>query len=567
MEIATVILRLHPDLDHGQRQVVSHVDGPLLVIAGPGAGKTKTIQLRAVNLLLTGQADPGDLVLCTFGRDAASQLRQRFIQSALACGVPGDLSRVSVSTLHGLCHRLLASHADRVGLRPYYDLLDRQQQHLLLLREFDAIFGPDWGVLSDRGWRDGVHAVAEATRYFDRICDEVIDPVDLARSGRPFIAALGRCCLRYRERLLERNALDFGHLQAWADRVLRDGDIAASQGGAMRHLMVDEFQDISRVQMRILHRLGEVHGNIAVVGDDDQAIYRFRGASAENLLGFSATFPGCRVVKLTTNYRSHRAIVEACGRWMDTTAQWESAGRTHRFAKDIAANPGNANPGYPAVISVQGQDPVDEVRQLAELLRFMRHNGVIASYGQIALLLHSVRDAVSGRYLDGLYRAGIPARCEPAGHVRAPAGDEVLVTTIHQAKGAEWDVVVVGSLCGPDLETDRIGRTLADHGVHSGEPAGSISAFDRARLHYVAFSRARHLLLLTASGEPQARFRSIWWNAASWPDLDRASLSRQRFGMAETEPPRTVIEIEHLDRLVVRLAQPEPVIGSVRRLS
>ena len=134
--------------------------------------------------------------------------------------------------------------------------------------------------------------------------------------------------------------------------------------------------------------------------------------------------------------------------------------------------------------------------------------------------------------------------------------DEVLVTTIHQAKGAEWDVVVVGSLCGPDLETDRIGRTLADHGVHSGEPAGSISAFDRARLHFVAFTRARHLLVLTASGEPQTRFRSIWEGAARWPDVDRVALARQRFGMAGTEPTGTVIEFEHLNRLMVRLVPP-----------
>ena len=178
----------------------------------------------------------------------------------------------------------------------------------------------------------------------------------------------------------------------------------------------------------------------------------------------------------------------------------------------------------PAVISVQGRDPVDEASQLADLLRFMVHNGVIANYGQAALLLHSVKDAVSGPYLDGLERAGIPVRCEPAGQVRVPAGDEALVTTIHQAKGREWDVVVVGSLCGPEMATDRIGRNLAEFGVYSGEPESLISEFDRARAHYVAFTRARRLLVLTASGEPQARVRSIWDSAVRWPDVDRDAL-------------------------------------------
>ena len=98
---------------------------------------------------------------------------------------------------------------------------------------------------------------------------------------------------------------------------------------------------------------------------------------------------------------------------------------------------------------------------MGELLRFMRCSGVIASYGQVVLLLNSVRDENSGPYLDSLDGAGIPARCEPAGHRPAPAGDEVLVTTIHQAKGREWDVVIVGSLNGADLDTDRVGRSLS----------------------------------------------------------------------------------------------------------
>ena len=253
--------------------------------------------------------------------------------------------------------------------------------------------------------------------------------------------------------------------------------------------------------MRILQRLAGAQDNIAVVGDDDQSIYRFRGASVVNMLEFPRRFPGCRVLGLTTNYRSHRDIVAACGQWMDTAAPWEADGRSYRYAKSILPQEPEAHPDYPAVISVQGRDPQDESAQLAELLRFLRVNGAITSFGQAALLLHSVRDGVSGPYLDGLERAGIPVRCEPAGHVRVPPGDEVLITTIHQAKGREWDVVIVGSLDFVNLGTDRIGRNLADCGIYSGEPEGLIGDFDRARQHYVAFTRARRLLVLTATGE------------------------------------------------------------------
>ena len=555
MDTSPVILRLHPELDADQRAVIAHRDGPLLVIAGPGSGKTLCIQLRAVNLLLTGQCLPGEQVLCTFGRNAARRLEQRFLRSARDCGVPGDLSRVRISTVHSLCHRILAPHAGAVGLRPGYRLLDEPEQQLLMQEEFDAVLGPDWDILARRGWREGVHGAAEAARYMDRICDELIDAEVLAGSERPFLAAVGRSCRRYRQLLRERNLVDFSHLQVWAHRVLQDDDTAAAIGGDIRHLMVDEYQDVSRVQMGILQRLAGAHGNLAVVGDDDQAIHRFRGASVASILEFPRRFPGCRVLGLTTNYRSHGDIVASTGRWMDTAAPWEVDGRSYRYAKSILPHRPETHLAYPAVISVQGRDPVDEAGQLVALIKFLRDKGVITIFGQVALLLHSVKDGVSGPYMDGLERGGVPVRCEPAGHDRVTAGDEMLITTIHQAKGREWQLVIIGSLTGPDMATGRIGRELADYGVYSGEPESLIGEFDRARAHYVGFTRARCLLVLTASGEPQARFRSIWDEAARWPDVDRAVLGRQRFGVVGPAP-RQRADFDHLERLVVRMAPP-----------
>ena len=559
MPIAPEIQRLPPELDARQQEVVGHTGGPLLVVAGPGSGKTRSLERRAVNTLLLGQTAPDELVLCTFGRNAAVELSERFTASAQACGIAGAASGVRISTIHSLCQRILAPHAGMAGLRPGYDLLDERMQHRLLHEEFESIIAPDWHILSQRGWRDEVRAAHEAGRYFDRICDEAIDLEQLMASDRPLAAALGRCCRRYRELLLDRNAVDFAHLQVWADRLLQDGDIAAAVGAGVRHLMVDEFQDTSRIQLRILKKLAGVHGNIVVVGDDDQSIYRFRGASVANLLDFPADFPGCRMVRLTTNYRSHRHIVSACNAWMDSAADWSrrgGGGQRFRFEKDISAHAPDTHPDYPAVIAVRGTDPRDEGRRLGELLRFLKSNGVISSYGQAALLLHSVKDGMSGPYLDSLEAAGIGARCEPAGHSRNQIGDEVLVTTIHQAKGREWDVVVVGSLNGPGRESDPIGEVLAEFRVGScNEPAERTAGFDSARRHYVGFTRARHLLVLTCSGQPQPRFRTIWERAPRWPGVDRDALARQRFGIAGAVPRRT-FDLHHLDRLVVRVAPP-----------
>ena len=152
------------------------------------------------------------------------------------------------------------------------------------------------------------------------------------------------------------------------------------------------------------------------------------------------------------------------------------------------------------MIAVEGQGPDDEGRQLADLLRFLKSRRVIAGYDQVALLLHSVQDEVSGPYLDALNDGGIPARCVPAGSGRGERGrrrsrEAVTVTTIHQSKGREWPVVIVGSLDFHQPNVDPVGRSLGPYYLRSdAEPARRIAAFDHMRQHYVAFSRAERLL-------------------------------------------------------------------------
>ena len=128
----------------------------------------------------------------------------------------------------------------------------------------------------------------------------------------------------------------------------------------------------------------------------------------------------------------------------------------------------------------------------------------------------------------------------------------MLITTIHQAKGLEWDVVMVGSLNDAGRENDRIGQMLAEFlGGPGLEPAERIASFDLARRHYVGFTRARHMLALTCSGQPQPRYRSIWERASCWPGVDRAALARQRFAITDVDASELIVQISHLNQLVV----------------
>ena len=538
--VAPAILRRHPGLDRGQLELIGHLDGPARGIAGPGTGKTLAVALRGTNILLQGLASPEELVLCTYSRAAARELRQRFIALATDAGYMGDLSRVRIGTIHGLCRRILSSHARRAGLRPTFAVLNEDGQWRLQSRRFDDVFGPELNVLEREGWRwkEPRLVIRYALKYFGRICDELIDPAELVHSHDPFHAALGRCYLRYRDLLLDEGVADFDHLQRWAAELLENDRIADPISDGIRYLVCDEYQDISHVEELVLLRLSRTHGNLCVVGDDDQSIYRFRGASVRNLLEFPDYFPDCRTVELDVNHRSHPDILGFYDRWMSTAADWSNpdpSGKPFRYPKSLTPCDRGAYRDYPAVIAVEGRNAGNEGRQLAELLGFLKRKRVISAYDQVAVLMHSVKGPEAVGYLDALERASIPVNRAPSGSRdrRDATRRGVTVTTIHQAKGREWDVVITGSLDYDNADVDPVGRELRSYcGRPAFEPADRIAPFDHARQHYVAFSRARHLLVLTSGGVVHPRFDAIWNGLPRWDDLtgwELAALQRQRF--------------------------------------
>ena len=563
--VAPVIRRRHPGLDQGQLELIGHLDGPARGIAGPGTGKTLAVALRGTNILLQERARPEELVLCTYSRSAARELRQRFIALASDAGCRGDLSRVRIGTIHGLCRRILRSHARRAGLRPNFAVLNEDEQWRLLLRHYDDVFGPDLDILEREGWRwkEPRLVIRHGGKYFERLCDELIDPGELTRSWDPFHAALGRCYDRYRDLLLDEGRADFDHLQRWAAELLEDDRIADPISDGVRYLVCDEYQDTSTVEELVLLRLSRSHGNLCVVGDDDQSIYRFRGASVRNLLEFPDRFASCHTVELGVNYRSHPDIVDFYDRWMAGAADWSNpdpGGRSYRHPKSITPHDPGAYREYPAVIAVDGGgDAGAEGRQLAELVKFLKRQGVIAEYGRAALLLHSVKGAATVGYLDALEGAGIPVNRAPSGsgsRRRADTRRALAVTTIHQAKGREWDVVITGSLNYDNPDVDPVGRELWSYCRRPAfEPADRIADFDHARQHYVAFSRPRGLLVLTSAGRVHPRFEDAWEDLPRWDRMDRRALGRQRFRPPEPvedqeptpDPMRVIPYLKRLD--------------------
>ncbi len=413
-QVAPAILEHYPTLSEAQRAIVGHLDGPLLVIAGPGSGKTFSIVLRALNLLLLEHATPRQLLLCTFTEKAAFEMRDRLSAAARKVGYRGELSELTASTLHGFCNRILVQQRHRTELGHGFATLDELTQLLFLWEHFDEVIGPPENDLYLRRWKTRWTAIEGARSYFDKITEELVDPAALAAASDPFLSAVGSAYGRYERALVQANRTDFAHLQRHVLDLLRDRRGRAALAPDIRYVMVDEYQDTNHIQEQLLLELTAGSRNLCVVGDEDQSLYRFRGATVRNILEFPQRVTGCAIVKLTTNYRSHRAIVERYDRWM-RAADWSNPrGAPFRFDKTIEADAAGEHPAYPAVVAIWGRDRRDEATRFADLVHFLAERGVIADFSQVALLLHSVRDDHSGPYLAALRSRGIPAFCPRA---------------------------------------------------------------------------------------------------------------------------------------------------------
>ena len=289
-----ILGRLNPE----QARAVSTTDGPLLILAGAGSGKTRVLAHRIAYLIGVEGARPWSILAVTFTNRAAGELRERIID------LVGESGRdVQAGTFHALCARVLRRDGEAIGLdRRFviYDTDDQQSLMKLLLREEDL---PATGEFRPS-------AVLGA---ISRAKNEMLDPAFLADNAiNRHEKIVARLATRYQERLRTVGALDFDDLLLDAVRLFEDApDVLARYQDRWRYLHVDEYQDTNRPQYLWVRALAAKHRNLAVVGDDDQSIYRWRGADIRNILDFERDYPEATVVKLERNYRSTQLILDA----------------------------------------------------------------------------------------------------------------------------------------------------------------------------------------------------------------------------------------------------------------
>ncbi len=281
------------DLNEVQRQAVQLVDGPMLIVAGAGSGKTRVITYRVAYLIANGIASPSEVTAVTFTNKATAEMKQRIEVLLSDICSHDELRFLTISTFHSYCARVLRSHIDRLGISRDFVIYDSEDQKALISKILD-----DHNIDKKDITPKDVVALFSAVKNAQSV----------VRPG----SRLEKVYEDYEIELKKANALDFGDLLRLTMKLFSEhNDILDIYQNKAKYLFVDEYQDTNRIQYRIIKMLSAKHRNICVVGDEDQSIYKWRGADIKNILDFEKDFQDARVIKLEQNYRSTANIIGA----------------------------------------------------------------------------------------------------------------------------------------------------------------------------------------------------------------------------------------------------------------
>ncbi|MDA1107653.1 MAG: DNA helicase II [Proteobacteria bacterium] len=373
------VSRLIDPLNDAQREAVCAPQGPLLILAGAGSGKTRVLTHRIAWLMEVEHASPFSILAVTFTNKAAAEMRGR-IEELLQRPAGG----MWVGTFHGLAHRLLRAHWQEARLPQTFQILDSDDQYRTLRRVMKALD------LDEAKWPP-----RQAQWFINARKDEGVRPQHIDDRGDPHARQMIRIYQAY-EALCERSGLvDFAELLLRAHELwLKQPQVLAHYQGRFQHILVDEFQDTNAIQYAWLRMLASAHGRMFAVGDDDQSIYGWRGARIENIQQFARDFPGTRTLRLEQNYRSTGTILKAANALI--------AHNSGRLGKNLWTSGADGEP----ILRYAAFNDLDEARFVVERIRQWVAQG--GQRAEAAILYRS--NAQSRNFEEALLQAGMPYR-------------------------------------------------------------------------------------------------------------------------------------------------------------
>ena len=397
--------------NEAQREAINSTNGLVLITAGPGTGKTFTLVKRAVYLIQECGVKPEQIMMATFTEKAAKELITRITNELAKRDVSVNVNEMYIGTFHSLCLRIIKENLEFTRLKRNYRLLDTFDQKYLVFRnyyKFKNIDGIDELLSRGGTWKRS----DEICNYVNHLSEEMVDVEALQKDTNPEIRTLGKILSVYQEMLEEGNLIDFSTIQTECFRLLKDNQkILEELQNKLQYLMIDEYQDTNYIQEQIVFLIGAKHHNICVVGDDDQGLYRFRGATIRNILEFPYKFQNenCKVIPLVVNYRSNSDIVDFYNEWMSITSganfkfEWDK----YRYEKQIVPHE-KSSIQSPAVVKLFSKDDEDEWHEkILEFIIKLKESGKLSDYNQLAFLFSSVKHQRVTALANFLEKSGI----------------------------------------------------------------------------------------------------------------------------------------------------------------
>ena len=379
-----------------QIEAIKTTEGPVLIIAGPGTGKTYTLVQRTIYLISEKKVKPENIMIATFTEKAAKEIVTRITNELDKLNIYVNINDMYIGTFHSICLRILKENIEYSTLKKNYRMIDEFEQEYLIfqnLNKFQKIKNFDLLHQSQISyWRLSQH-IAD---YINNISEELVDTQKMLEDNDERIQVIGEIINIYNEILQKSNYIDFTHIQTETYNLLKDNpDVLEKLNKKIKYVMIDEYQDTNYVQEKLTFMLAGKEENICVVGDDDQGLYRFRGATIRNIIEFPDKFEKekCKKIKLVTNYRSECGIINFYNDWMNTTEndKFKFSWDKFRFDKKIIAGRKDLS-NVPTVMKVSGRETDEDWQnEVLKFIKNLKEKNIISNYNQVAMLFNSVR--------------------------------------------------------------------------------------------------------------------------------------------------------------------------------
>ncbi len=379
-----------------QKNIILNNEGPMLIIAGPGTGKTFTLIKKIIYLLIYKKIPPESILITTFTNKAANELKLRIAAELSKCGFIIDTSKLKIGTIHSIAMQI-------VDLKNFTILEDFEQKYFIYknLNLFKKIEG--FNYLESHINSSSGDLLSNLQKLFNILSENNTLPQILIESEHRLLRTLGLIYSTYLHILDKENILDFSQIQAKALKILTtDNALLKELHKEIQYIIIDEYQDINSIQNEILLTLCNENNNICVVGDDDQSIYRFRGAEVKNILNFSSYFPSntCKIFTLSCNYRSPVDIVKFYSDFLN-----EDFLKNKRYSKNLTSNKVNPNN---SIFKISDKMFPEVAKKTGIFIKELINKKIISDFSEITFLFRSTKTSEAKILSDEFANIGIP---------------------------------------------------------------------------------------------------------------------------------------------------------------